>query len=172
MINFKKINLKNHPPCFSNDMININDVDANLLTIDKMSFKSTDAIIYDIKSMTVKGCDSESINSENPLCLTFNEVDTYIINENDGYKFLIFVSTNKDKKVLRRYAELFDQIENQIEATNGGKLIKYKKDLRKIRFDSDDNDLPLGKILNIPVLIIIVKSVFSSIIHKFIYISV
>ena len=42
----------------------------------------------------------------------------------------------------------------------------------KIKFESDDN-LPLGKILNIPVCVIIVKSVFqkkmTNITHKFIY---
>ena len=32
----------------------------------------------------------------------------------------------------------------------------------KIRFDSDDNDLYLGKIESIPVLIIVVKSIFQN----------
>ena len=37
---------------------------------------------------------------------------------------------------------------------------KYKKDFMKIRFESND-DLPLGKILSIPSMIILVKSVFE-----------
>ena len=49
MITFKKINLKNHPHCFFNDMINIKSVDTNLLAIDKISFKSANAVIYDIE---------------------------------------------------------------------------------------------------------------------------
>ena len=86
------------------------------------------------------------------LCLIFNDVDGYIIEENDGYKYLVLASTNKNK----------NEIKNQIESINGDKPIKYKKDLMKIRFDSDDNNLPLGKILKISVLIIVVKSVFQN----------
>ena len=68
----------------------------------------------------------------------------------------------RTKKVLKRYAELFDEIKNQIEAINGGKPIKYKQKLMKITFDSDHNDLSLDKILNIPVLNITDKSVFQN----------
>ena len=53
-----------------------------------------------------------------------------------------------------------NQIENQIETINGGKTIKLKKDIMKIRFESDDY-LPLGKILNIPNLIIFAISTFQ-----------
>ena len=38
--------------------------------------------------------------------------------------------------------------------------MKYEKDFMKIEFESNDN-LPLGKILNISVSIIIVRSVFE-----------
>ena len=74
----------------------------------------------------------------------------------------MFASTNKNKKVLKKYTDVWNEIKNQIETQNGGKSIKYKKDLMKIRFDSDDNDLYLGKIESIPVLIIVVKSVFQN----------
>ena len=47
-----------------------------------------------------------------------------------------------------------------IELVSGNRPIEYKKDFMKIKFESDDN-LLLGKILNIPVCIIIVKSVFQ-----------
>ena len=62
---------------------------------------------------------------------------------------MIFASTSKNKEVLENYTELWGEIKNQIEATNGGEPIKYKKDFLKIRFESD-NHLPLGKILSIP----------------------
>ena len=87
---------------------------------------------------------------------------------------MIFASTNKKKKVLRKYTELLDKIENQIETINCGESIKYTKDFMKIRFESND-DLPLGKILTIPCMITVVKSVFeqtANIIHKFIYMNV
>ena len=43
---FQKINIKSHPHYFFNDMINIKNLDPNLLSIDKISFKSIDAVSY------------------------------------------------------------------------------------------------------------------------------
>ena len=40
--------------------------------------------------------------------------------------------------------------------------LKYKKDFLRIKFDIDDNYFPLGKIISIPVLIIVVKYVFQN----------
>ena len=55
--------------------------------------------------------------------------------------------------------ELWHKTKNQIETINGGEPIKYRKDFIKIRFESDD-DLPLGKILSIPSMVIVTRSVF------------
>ena len=122
----------------------------------------------------MKSLDHVNNDSESPLYLIFNNVDGYIIKESNRDKYLIFVSTNQNKKVLEKYTKRWNEIKIQIETINGGKLIKYKEHFMKIRFESD-NDLPLGKILNIPSLIIIARSVFketTSIIIKFIYITV
>ena len=54
----------------------------------------------------------------------------------------------------------WDEIKDQIETINGGNPIKYGKDFIKARFESND-DLPLSKILNIPLCIIVVKSVIQ-----------
>ena len=59
-----------------------------------------------------------------------------------------------------KYTELWDEIKNQIETINGVKPIKYEKDPMKIRFESNGN-LPIGKILIIPSMIMVVKSVFQ-----------
>ena len=71
-----------------------------------------------------------------------------------------FASTDKNKEASENYTELWDEIKDQIELISGNRPIEYKKDFMKIKFESDDN-LFLGKILNIPVCIIIVKSVFQ-----------
>ena len=63
---------------------------------------------------------------------------------------MIFASTEKNKEALENYTELWDKIKDQIELTSGNKPTEYKKDFIKIKFESDD-DLPLGKILIIPV---------------------
>ena len=93
------------------------------------------------------------------VILFFNNVDVYIEETNEN-KYLIFASTNKNKEVLGNYAELWDEIKDQIEATNDVKPIKYEKNFMKIKFESND-DLLLGKILSIPVCIVTVGSVFQ-----------
>ena len=51
------------------------NVDSNLLNIDKVSFKGTDAVIYNIKYITMEILDHVNIACENPLYLTFDNVD-------------------------------------------------------------------------------------------------
>ena len=141
-------------------MIIITYFDPNFLSKDKISFKSTDAVVYNIKYITMKSPDNENIDCENPLCLIFNDVNGYIIEESNRYKYLIFVYTKNNKKVLRKYNELWDKIKNQIEIINSGESIKHKNNFMRIRFYS--NYLPLGRILSIPVLIVVVKSTFQN----------
>ena len=107
----------------------------------------------------------QSINSQHidigiPLCFSFSDVDAYIIEEN-GNKYLIFALTEKNKKVLELYKNLWSEIKKQIKAINVGESIKYKNAFMKIRLDSYDDDyLPLNKILCFSELGIIVESVF------------
>ena len=100
-----------------------------------------------------------NIDSENLLYFIFSYVVGYITEESNGKKYLIFVSTDKSKKVLEKYTKLWNETKNQIETVNGGEPIKYKTYFMLIRFESDD-DLPLDKILNIPSLIMITRFVF------------
>ena len=112
----------------------------------------------------MKSLDHVNIDSENRLYLIFNNVNTYIecnsIEESNEDKYLIFASTNKNKKVFKQFTEIWDEIKNQIETINGVESIKYKKDFMKIRFESN-GDLPLGKILSIRAMMVVVKSVFQ-----------
>ena len=144
-------------------MINIKNIDPSLLGIDKIPFKSTDDVIYHIEYITMKNLDNENIDSANSLYLIFNNVDGFIecnsTKENNENKYLLFASTNKNKEVLEKYIELWDEIKNQIETISDSKPIKYGRDFMKIKFKSHD-DLPLGKILSIPVCIIAVGFVF------------
>ena len=43
---------------------------------------------------------NQNIDSENPLCFSFRDVDAYIIKES-GNQYLIFVLTKKNKKSIR-----------------------------------------------------------------------
>ena len=78
-----------------------------------------------------------------------NNVDAYI-EEYYENKYLVFVLTDKNKESLENYTELWDEIKDQIELISGNEPIKYEKKFMKINFKLDYN-LPLGKILNIPV---------------------
>ena len=102
--------------------------------------------------------DYESIYSVNPLYLIIGEVNRYI-EENNGNKYLVFASTNKNKEVLEKYTKLWDGIKNLIQKING-RLVEYKNDFMKIKFNSDDS-LPLDKILKLYNLVVIFRSFFS-----------
>ena len=139
-------------------MINIKNFDSNLLKIDKNSYK--DINIYYIGYITIKKIDEyENIHSVNVLYLIIGEVDGHI-EEKNGSKYLVFDSTNENIKVLKKYAELWDGIKNEIKEINGGKENNYGKDYMKIKFNSD-HDLPLNKPLKFHAMTIIVRSLFE-----------
>ena len=82
MITFKQINIENRSYYFFNDMINIKNFDSNLLSIDKISFKSIDAVIHNIRYITLKSLNHVNIDSKKPPYLIFNNVDGYIEESN------------------------------------------------------------------------------------------
>ena len=61
--------------------------------------------------------DYENINSVNCLYFIFAEVDGYIEGSNEN-KYLIFVSTDKNIEILRKYTEIWNEIKNFIKTTN------------------------------------------------------
>ena len=109
MGNIKRINTKNRTYYFVNDMINVKNFDPNQIKIDKKLYKNSD--IYYIGYITMKY--HVSIYSVNSLYFIISKVDGYI-EENNGNKYLIFASTNKNKKVLTKYTELWNEIKNLV----------------------------------------------------------
>ena len=87
------------------------------------------------------------------------EVEGYI-EENNGNKYLTFASTEKNKKVLEKYRNLWDKIKYHIQTINSDKSGKYEKDYMRIKYNSDA-DLTLNKILKFHMLTIIVKSLLE-----------
>ena len=158
MKTIKGINIENRPYYFFNSMTNINNFDLNLLSINKILFeKNIDCVIYEIECF-------KNLDSENSLYLILNNVDAYIeynpTEDDSETKHLVFPFTDENREALENYTELWDEIKDQIVTINDDNPTKYRKDVMKARFESND-DLPLSKILNIPVCIIIVKSVFQ-----------
>ena len=129
-------------------MTNTKYFDPNLLSMDQLSFKkNTECAIYEIEYF-------RSFASANSLYLIFNNVDAYIeynpTEDDSETKYLVFASTDKNKEALENYTELWDEVKDQIKTVSSDSPIEYGKYFIKARFESN-NDLPLGKILNIPV---------------------
>ena len=126
----KQINIKNRTYYFYNDIIDLKDFDAKLLKIDKKSYKNID--IYYIGYITIKKIDDcENIHSVNPLYLLVNHASGYI-EEKNGNKYLIFDSVDENKKVFKKYGDVWDGIKNKIKAINGDKGNDHGKDYVKI----------------------------------------
>ena len=75
-------------------------------------------------------------------------------------KYLVFDSTERRQRSIKKYAERWEETERKIEVINDDEPIKYRKDFMKIKFESDD-DLPLGKTFNITDIIIVAASVLE-----------
>ena len=82
------------------------------------------------------------------------------LKKNHRIKYLVFDSTEKKQRSIKKYAERWEETKRKIEVTNDDEPIKYRKDFIKIKFESDD-DLSLGKTFNITDTIIAVASVLE-----------
>ena len=130
-----------------------------MLKTNKKHYKGIDT--YYVGYITIKkNDDCENIYSVNPLYLLVNHTSGYN-EEKNGNKYLIFDdSINENKGLLKKYADVWDGIKNEIKAINGGEENHYRKDYMKIKFNSD-NDLPLSKPLRFHTMTIIIRSVFE-----------
>ena len=88
-----------------------------------------------------------------------SELDGFI-DEKNGNKYLNITLTDSNNDVLIKYAEVCNEIKNQIKKINNDSVVDDDKDYMKIKFDSVDN-LLLNKVLKFHAVIIIVKSVFE-----------
>ena len=109
MVTTKRLNIKSRTYHFCNDLINIKDFDPKLLKLDKTS--SIGVNIYYIGYATKKP--EYNINSVNPLYLLIDEIDEFI-EEKERSKYLNIALTDSNKEVLKKYAEVWSGIKNQI----------------------------------------------------------
>ena len=105
---FKNMNEKYRPYYFFSGMFNIKNFDLNLSSIDKASFKSIGAVTNYIKYITMKSLDHVNMDCENFLYLVFNNVDVYIIEENNENKYLnFFILHTRTRKYQKMYKKLW-----------------------------------------------------------------
>ena len=153
----KQIDIKNRTYYFYNDMINIKKFDSNLLKIDKKSYK--DIGIYNIGYITIKKIDDcKNIHSVNSLYLFIDHANGYI-EEKGVNKYLVFDSTDKNKELLKKYNDVFNEIRNKIKEVSSDEC-DYVKYYMKIKFNSNDN-LLLNKPLKFHNMTITIRSVFE-----------
>ena len=153
----KQINIKNQTYYFYNDIIDIKTFDSDMLKLVRKTYKNLD--IYNIGYVTKKiiahGYD---INSVNPLYLRIKNVNRYI-EEKDSNTYLVLDSTDKSKKSLKKYSDVFNGIKSKVREIDDDWL-EYSKDYMKIKFSSDD-DLALNKSLKCHLTTITIRFVFS-----------
>ena len=122
----KQIKIKNCTYYFYNGTINLENFESNLLKIDKKHYKGID--IYYIGYITIKKIgDCENIHSVNPLYLLINHASGYI-EEKNGNKWIFDDSVNENKRLLKKYEDVWDGIKYEIKTINGGKENNYGKD--------------------------------------------
>ena len=139
-------------------MINLKYFDPNLLKADKKHYKGIN--IYYILYITIKKIDDrENIYGVNPLYLLVNHASAYIEDKNRNKYLISNDSADEKKALLKKYADVWNGIKNEIEDINGGEENNYKKDYMKIKLNPDD-DLPLNKPLKFHKWLII-RSVFE-----------
>ena len=141
----------------NNDIIDLENFDSSLLKINKKSYKNIG--IYNIGYITIKEIDDcKTIYSENPLYLLINHAGGYI--EKRGMnKYLIFVSTDENKELLKKYNDVWGEIGEKIKEVSSGEC-NFEKYYMKIKFNCDD-DLPLNKPSNFRLMTITIRSVFE-----------
>ena len=162
----EEINIKGRTYYFNNDIIDLKTFDSNNIKVDKKTYKDLD--IYNIGYVTTKKIgDCYDVNSVNPLYLHIDNVSGYIKEINED-KYLIFDSTGENKKLLKKYNDVFNGLIDKIRKIDDDWL-EYTKDYTKIKFNSDDN-LPLNKTLKFHTMTVTIRCVISednNFIHKY-----
>ena len=153
----KQINITDQTYYFDNDIIELENFNSSLLKIDKKSYR--DIRIYNIGYIMIKKIgDCKNIYNVNPLYLCINHASG-ILKKKDVDKYLIFDPIDENKKLLKKYNTVFNEIRDKIKKINSDGC-NYEKDYMKIKINSDDS-LPLNKPLNFINMIITIRYVFE-----------
>ena len=106
--------------------------------------------------MTIKGLKYAKINSVSPSYLIFSKVNEYFEEINKS-KYLMLVPAERKEKI-KKYEEQWSKIRDLIRSITKNSDNYFEKYM-KIKSNSDD-ELPLNKTIEIPGMIIIVRTIF------------
>ena len=145
----RQLNIKNKTYYFCNDLINVSNLEASNLKLDKKNSLGLD--IYYIGYIDKKP--EWNGNSVNPLHLIINRVYGSIPEKN-GNKFL---TIERGDSVVKKYDQVFSGIKHHIKKIEFGNKftdnveVNYNTDYNKTKFLSYDS-LPLNKLIYFPTL--------------------
>ena len=88
-----------------------------------------------------------------------NRANRYIEEKWCDNKYLMFDTTDENKRVTKKYNHVWNGIKNKFEEVSSVEY-DYEKDYMKIKFNSDDS-LPLNKPLKFHNMTVIIRPVFE-----------
>ena len=100
-----------------------------------------------------------NINSVNPLYLMVDNMIGHC-EEKRGNKYLVLDDVDQNNKFWRNMKKFGRVLKKKLKPLMVAKKIEYDKDLKKIKFQSNE-DLPLNKTIKLRLLTIIIRSVIS-----------
>ena len=122
-------------------------MDASLLKVHKKDYKEIDVYYIDYVSFKeIANCNN--IDSRNAFYLMIDKMIGHF-EEKSGNKHLVLDDVNENKKVSKKYEEVWEGFKKEIETING-------KDFLKIRFESND-DFLMNKPIKLLLLTIIIR---------------
>ena len=149
----RQLNIKDRTYYFYNDLINVLNVEASNLKLDKKTWKDID--IYYIGYIDKDKPSVKKVNSVNPLYFIINTVYGSI-SEKNGVKYL---NVDKGDSLLKKYDQVFSGIKYHVRNISDEE-VNFNRDYDKIKFLSD-NSLPLNKLIYFPTIVVVIRCAFK-----------
>ena len=137
---------------FKKSIIKLNDISPSSISIFKDEYIGINTYHIDYHYL-------DNDNKLKPFYFAINDVYGYF-EENNGNKYFNIDNTYNNKKILKKYMLLWDDIKDIVRNKSGKPSSDFIKDNMAFKFDTDDY-IPLGKVLKFDV-IILLKNVIEN----------
>ena len=138
-----EVNIKNKKCNYvEKSIIKLNDISSNFINILKEEYIGINTYHIDYYL--------DNDNKLKPFYFAINDVYGYF-EENNGKKYFNIDNTYNNKKILKKYMLLWDDIKDIIREKGGKPSSDFIKDNMTFKFDTDDY-IPLGKVLKFDVI--------------------
>ena len=147
-----EVNIKNKKYIYlEKSIIKLNDISPSLISIIKEEYIGINTYHIDYYL--------DNDNKLKPFYFAVNDVYEYF-KENNGKKYFNIDNTYNNKKILKKYMLLWDDIKDIIRNKGGKSSSDFIKDKMTFKIDTDDY-IPLGKVLKFDV-VILLKNVIEN----------